>query len=149
MVTRFNNARSSEQTTAGHARLAGYAGLIPFVVPLLVVWFEPAHAELAIETQQAYAALILSFLGGIYWGLAMSRQAENWFWLSVLPSLWAWPALLMPDLAGGIMLAMGFALMLLLDLTARRRELIREWFFRLRLTLSAVAIVSLALALLL
>lgn len=63
-------ARSLEQTAAFHARLAGYAGLIPFVIPLLVVWFEPAHAKTAIAVQHAYAALILSFLGGIYWGAA-------------------------------------------------------------------------------
>ncbi|WP_322522207.1 DUF3429 domain-containing protein [Guyparkeria halophila] len=139
-------ARSLEQTSAFHARLAGYAGLIPFVIPLLVVWFEPGHAEAAIAAQHAYAALILSFLGGIYWGVAMSRQVVGWFWLSVLPSLWAWPALLLPTFAGTVMLAGGFALMLLLDRAARRQDVIREWFFRLRLTLSAVAIVSLLLA---
>ncbi|MFI9653059.1 DUF3429 domain-containing protein [Guyparkeria sp. GHLCS8-2] len=137
-------ARSLEQTAAFHARLAGYAGLIPFVIPLLVLWFEPAHAEAAIAAQHAYAALILSFLGGIYWGLALLRHMPGWFWLSVLPPLWAWPAvLLVPTAAGTLMLASGFALMVLLDAAARRQEIIREWFFRLRITLSTVAVVTL------
>ena len=140
-------ARSREQTSAFHARLAGYAGLIPFLVPLLVVWFEPAHAEAAIGVQHAYAALILSFLGGIYWGLALERQSGRGIWLSVLPSLWAWPTLLMPPVAATAMLAAGFALMFLLDRDARHRGWIRNWFYRLRLTLGSVAIASLLLGL--
>ncbi|MFO7582158.1 DUF3429 domain-containing protein [Guyparkeria sp.] len=140
-------ARSREQTSAFHARLAGYAGLIPFVVPVLVVWFEPAHAETAIAVQHAYAALILSFLGGIYWGLALARQSAGWFWLSVLPSIWAWPALLLPPLAATLVLASGFALTFLLDGAARRRGKIPRWFHQLRLTLGTVAIVSLLLGL--
>lgn len=142
-------ARSAEQTAAFHARLAGYAGLIPFVIPLLVIWFEPDHTGTAIAVQHAYAALILSFLGGIYWGLALMRHMPGWFWLSVLPTLWAWPALLLvPSAAGTLMLASGFALMVLLDTAARRGEIIRTWFFRLRITLSTVAVVTLLLALL-
>ncbi|MDG4868596.1 DUF3429 family protein [Guyparkeria sp. 1SP6A2] len=73
----------------------------------------------------------------------------RWFWLSVLPPLWAWPALLLvPSAAGTLMLASGFALMGLLDAAARRREIIREWFFRLRITLSTVTVVTLLLGLL-
>ncbi|TQE99403.1 MAG: DUF3429 domain-containing protein [Spiribacter salinus] len=140
--------RSAEQTAAFHARLAGYAGLIPFVIPLLVVWFGPGHAEAAIAVQHAYAALILSFLGGIYWGLALLRCMPRWFWLSVLPPLWAWPALLLvPSTLGTLMLASGFALMVLLDTAARRGEIIRTWFFRLRVTLSTVAVMTLLLGL--
>ena len=140
-------SRTTEQTLALHARLAGYAGLIPFVVPLLVLWWHPDWAEQAVVIQHAYAALILSFLGGIYWGVALNRQSAVGIWLSALPSLWAWPALLMPPVAATWMLATGFALMFLLDRTARQRGWIRRWFFRLRLTLGLVAIASLLLGL--
>ncbi|MCL7743555.1 DUF3429 domain-containing protein [Guyparkeria hydrothermalis] len=139
--------RSREQTAAFHARLAGYAGLAPLVVPLLVMWWQPSAAEPAITVQHTYAALILSFLGGIYWGIALAKQTGAWIWLSALPSLWAWPALLMGPFSATWMLMMGFALMLLLDWEARQRGWIRRWFYQLRLTLSAVAIVSLLLGL--
>ncbi len=138
-------SRSMEQTLALHARLAGYAGLIPFVVPLLVIVWQPQWAEHAITVQHAYAALILSFLGGIYWGLALNRQSAIGIWSSVLSSLWAWPALLMPATAAAAMLATGFALMFLLDRAARRRGWIRPWFYRLRIVLGVVAIVTLLL----
>lgn len=136
-------SRSTQQTMAFHARLAGYAGLIPFVAPVLVAWLQPDHAEAAIAVQHAYAALILSFLGGIYWGLALAKHSASWFWWSVAPSLWAWPALLLAPIPAALVLAIGFAFMTLLDRAARRRQTIHEWFFRLRLVLSGVAIISL------
>ena len=140
--------RSLEQNAALHARLAGYAGLAPLVVPLLVLWWHPEWTEPAVTVQHTYAALILSFLGGIYWGVALNHQSGSWIWLSALPSLWAWPALLMPPASSTWMLMMGFALMFLLDQAARERGWIRRWFYQLRITLSAVAIVSLLLGLL-
>ena len=137
--------RSLEQNAAFHARLAGFAGLVPLVVPLLVLWWHPDAAAPALTVQHTYAALILSFLGGIYWGIALNRQLGSWIWLSALPTLWAWPALLMPPFAGTWMLIMGFALMFLLDHAARQRGWIRQWFYQLRLTLGIVAIISLVL----
>ena len=139
--------RSLEQNAALNARLAGYAGLVPLVVPVLVMWWHPDWADPAITVQHTYAALILSFLGGIYWGIALAKQTGGWIWLSTLPSLWAWPALLMPPVSSTWMLMMGFALMFLLDQAAWQRGWIRRWFFQLRLVLSGVAIASLLLAL--
>jgi hypothetical protein len=91
-------------------RLA-YAGLVPFVMGAALVWLvrADAHAYVALALS-AYAALILSFLGGIHWGLAM-RQAPTdtsaLVW-GIVPALVAWPAVLMPPDAGlaihGVML---------------------------------------------
>ncbi|MBN2872137.1 MAG: DUF3429 domain-containing protein [Halothiobacillaceae bacterium] len=135
--------RSKEQMLAFHARLAGYAGLVPLVAPLGVIVWQPEWATVALGVQQAYAALLLSFLGGIYWGVGLDRQQHVAIWLSVLPTLWAWAALSMPPTAATGLLAIGFALMFLIDRVARSRGWIRQWFFRLRLTLGTVAIVSL------
>ena len=139
--------QSLEQNAARHARLAGYAGLIPLVVPVLVMWWQPEWAEPAVTAQHTYAALILSFLGGIYWGVALNHHSGSWIWLSTLPSLWAWPALLMPPVAASVLLAAGFALMFLLDRAARRQGWIRAWFYQLRLTLGTVAILTLLIGL--
>ena len=72
----------------------GYAGLIPFVG--LAFQFED---ETSVSAFMSYAAVILSFLGGIHWGVAMRdhRLASNTVLaVSMLPSLFAWLAVLLP-----------------------------------------------------
>ena len=92
----------------------GHLGLLPFVLGALLVWLvggrnAEAHAWISFA-MSAYAALILSFLGGIYWGLGFrspQASAQPFVW-GVLPSLGAWIALVMPAYAGlvlhGVML---------------------------------------------
>lgn len=83
-------------------RLA-YAGLLPFVLGALLVWLvrPEVHPYVALALA-AYGAVVLSFLGGIHWGLAMRQpQAPTRVLLwGVVPSLVAWPATLMPPDAG-------------------------------------------------
>ena len=85
------------------AQRLGYAGLIPFVVGALLVWLVRAdvHAYVALALS-AYAAVVLSFLGGIHWGLVMRqpRLSPRVLYWGVVPSLVAWPATLMPPDAG-------------------------------------------------
>jgi hypothetical protein len=87
------------------AHRLGQAGLVPFVVFALLLWVvtEEALPYVAL-TLVAYAALIVSFLGGIHWGLVWVRQAGvsgippltdhsaklHLLW-GVVPSLLAWP----------------------------------------------------------
>jgi ABC-type transport system involved in cytochrome c biogenesis permease subunit len=76
------------------AHRLGYAGLIPFVG--LAFQFED---ETSVSAFMSYAAVILSFLGGIHWGVAMRdhRLASNTVLaVSMLPSLMAWFAMLLP-----------------------------------------------------
>jgi Protein of unknown function (DUF3429) len=96
------------------AQRLAYAGLIPFVLGALLLWLlsgfnADAHAFVALSLS-AYAAVVISFLGGIYWGLGM-RQAvpspQPFVW-GLVPSLAAWVAVVMPAYAGlvlhGVML---------------------------------------------
>lgn len=81
----------------------GYAGLLPFVLGALMIWLVHAEAlPYAAQALSAYAALVVSFLGGIHWGLAM-RQPEPvprlLLW-GVTPSLGAWVAVMMPASSG-------------------------------------------------
>lgn len=75
-------------------RWLGLAGLLPQLACLAVLWFGPEtwrYAALAIAW--GYGALILSFVGGLWWGIAASRMREGervpgWLWaVSVGPSL--------------------------------------------------------------
>ena len=95
------------------ARLA-HAGLIPFGLGALLVWLigdrsMEAHSFVTFALS-AYAALVVSFLGGIYWGLAFRQSIPSpqpFVW-GVVPSLVAWVAVVMPAYAGlvlhGVML---------------------------------------------
>ena len=86
-----------------HALRLGYAGLLPFVAGAALIWIVRADAHPYVAAAlSAYAAVILSFLGGIHWGLGMraSAAAPSLFGWGVVPSLIAWVAVVMPPYAG-------------------------------------------------
>jgi hypothetical protein len=89
----------------------GYAGLVPFVLGALLAMLvhEEVYNYVALGLA-AYAAVIVSFLGGIHWGLGMRGEHASplpFAW-GVVPSLVAWVAAMMPAHAGlviqGVML---------------------------------------------
>ena len=48
----------------------GYAGLIPFVAGAALAWLlQPEWRPFTTAALSAYAAVIVSFLGGIHWGI--------------------------------------------------------------------------------
>ena len=73
------------------ARLLGYAGLLPQVAAVGVLLAGGLEWRfIALGSAYAYAALILSFLGGLWWGLAARAvdRAPKWVWVAgVVPSL--------------------------------------------------------------
>lgn len=127
----------------------GLLGLSGFLLPPLVGVLAPAWRELAADLLAAYAALILSFLGGARWGLAVSRAAPSAVTVSLamLPTLFALAMLTIPagqreiQFAG---LAGGLALQWLWDVRAPG---LPEWYPRLRTLLSGGALAGLAAAL--
>jgi hypothetical protein len=134
--------------------ILGIAGLIPFVTLAVaeaagwrLLGWSPAFQHAALAT---YGALIVSFLGGIRWGLAVGmedqRAARIEYALSVVPQLLAWVSLAAPhpwDLRAlaAIVIGLGF-----LDYTLVVGGKAPTWFGRLRLGLSAGAGFSLLLA---
>jgi len=132
------------------AQWLGFLGLIPFGATVIaaLVSSVPLH-NMALQALQAYGAVILSFLGGIRWGLAIvgSDHADLFFPLciSVLPPLLGWLALLISASAGLLLLAVGFSALLLADL---RLQMAPPWYGALRLPLSVGAISALLLGLL-
>jgi hypothetical protein len=124
----------------------GYGGLLPFVGGAALVWLLPPSAAQAFVAQalSAYAALIISFLGGIHWGHTM-KAAEPapvlplaW---GVVPALLAWPALLMPAHAALVL----HGVLLLACYAVDRRLYVQAGtpgWLTLRFRLSAVAALS-------
>jgi hypothetical protein len=75
------------------ARQLGFAGLLPQLAAIAVLATrDPDWFYVALACAYAYAALILSFLGGLWWGLAAASngRAPAWLWVAaVIPSLFA------------------------------------------------------------
>ena len=128
------------------ARLLGVAGLLPQVAAAFAAWFGPEEWRLVASTGAAfYAALILSFLGGTWWGLAAPaaerRAALGWMWVAaVLPSLVALACL--APLALGLrwpepsLVMLGSALLVVLAVDARAAAVAPPWWMQLRVPLS-------------
>lgn len=122
----------------------GYAGLIPFVAGALLTWLvrPDAHPYVTLALS-AYAAVIVSFLGGIHWGFAM-RRAEavpvllGW---GVTPSLLAWVGVMMPPYAGLVLLGAALVVCYLVDRRVYPAQGAAAWL-TLRFRLSAVAALS-------
>lgn len=128
----------------------GYGGLLPFLAAALLVVIDPAHAGLWRNALIAYGAVILSFVGALHWGFAMtlaglSDQAkQRCFVWSVVPALVAWPALLLPSTWGGALLIAGFVAHYGQDVRLSRRAALPQWYLPLRLRLTTVASACLA-----
>ena len=86
----------------------GYAGLIPFALGALLTWsVRPDAHPYVVDALAKYAAVIVSFLGGLQWGLRMRTTdlahpaggQGGWLW-GIFVSLAAWIAVVMPAYAG-------------------------------------------------
>ena len=79
----------------------GYAGLIPFVAFASLTWLlAPESRPLAAVALSAYAAVIVSFLGGIHWSIGFRDGMPRLFFWGVLPPLAAAAALILPPRHG-------------------------------------------------
>lgn len=134
------------------ALILGLAGLIPFVATAAALWVGGSVWRFDSGTALiAYGAVILSFLGGIRWGVEITQHAQHphaaALLFSVLPSLIGWAALLIQSLINLPLavtaLIIGFVLQYLSDRRAARSNILPLWFGKLRLILSAGATLSL------
>jgi hypothetical protein len=107
----------TDSTLPRAAWLLGLAGLIPTLAMLIVMLALPDMRAAAATAGLAYGALIVSFVGGSWWGLAVRAEPveARLLVVSVLPTLTAWPALLVPPATGLLVLSMVFLALLPTD----------------------------------
>lgn len=124
----------------------GAAGVIPQLGTLAVLLFgDQEYAFAAMALGYAYAALILSFVGGMWWGLAAQPAATTprWLWVAgIHPSLIAL-ACVLPWAIGAArpapgLIALGITLVatLAIDVRVRALGLCPRWWLALRAPLS-------------
>jgi Protein of unknown function (DUF3429) len=122
----------------------GYAGLVPFVLGALLVWLTYGDAQYYSTLALAgYAAVVVSFLGGIHWGLGFRQvvPSPSLFAWGVAPSLLAWVAVVMPAYAGLVVLGVALVACYAVDRRVYPRHGAAEWLV-LRFRLTAVASLS-------
>lgn len=72
--------------------MLGYAGLVPFVACALVLLAggDPQWRHVAERVLIGYGAVVLAFLGGVHWGLALRGQPDR---TATMLAIGAMPAL--------------------------------------------------------
>ncbi len=129
----------------------GGLGAVPFIGLAAATPFLSGPTKMLVaHAMAAYGAVILSFLGGVHWGLAIGserssdrRKLPSRLILSVVPSLVGWCALLMRETTGLFILAAAVAMMLWVDLRATTLGEAPPWYPKLRIPLSLVVIAAL------
>lgn len=115
----MNDARAAALAPPNPVALRlAHAGLLPFVLGALLVWL--VHEEVhpyAAAALSGYAAAVISFLGGIHWGLGMRQSIPSpqpFVW-GMVPALLAWVAVVMPPYAGLVLQGITLVLCYLVD----------------------------------
>lgn len=133
----------------------GLAGLLPQLICLALVLQDGPERWIALAAACFYAALILSFLGGLWWMAALlGGLLSGWYYaVAALPSLfglaallpwclgWSWP--------GPSLIALGLALLFspLVDRSlARRMQLPRGWLQLRAIMAGGLGLITLAIA---
>ena len=142
------------------ASLLGAAGLIPFLVALVVIVTRPLDAPSATVAMIDYGACVLAFLGAVHWGFALepggvvtdSKLNHQRLTFGVLPALIGWVALLVltltsaPRLAIAILIA-GFFATIVGETVGRGRNLVASNYLAMRWTVSIVVLAVLLITL--
>jgi hypothetical protein len=125
----------------GVVPFAFFAGALLFGFPV-IAGFSSLHALIV------YAAVILSFLGGVEWGVGLIKVTEAErnprFIGSVVPAITAWIAALNPGWYALVLLLIICIAMGLRDQTLFKRDPIQKWYPKLRLILSVLVAICLA-----
>ncbi len=133
-----------------------FAGAIPFLLATGALFVSDASSVRvpAIAALVTYSAVILSFLAGIEWGLAIRDESGNEatrvaaLGLSTVSSLAAWAVLWLPSTHWQVGAALGlFVAVWAADQWMASRGLLPAWFVDLRTAVTALVAAILAVAL--
>jgi len=146
------DARPTARSSApAAAQMLGYAGLVPFAAMSIIIASSGSAAAGVIHAEIGYGACVLSFLGGARWGFAIARGGTQGLFrplgIATLPTLFATLVLFMSPATALAALIAGFVLVLVADRQDLRLGLIAPWYWSMRLILTSIALVALAVSL--
>ncbi|OZG74471.1 hypothetical protein BTA51_05550 [Hahella sp. CCB-MM4] len=123
----------------------GYFGLVPFVALSLVIAAGMFNSGEVRWLYDSYSALVLSFMAGIYWPMALKEHGPacpaRLMRASILISLWAWFTLMLPPICRPLAFSAGFAVLFGIDRFVL--EDLWSWdYLKMRLHLTIVVVAS-------
>ena len=123
-----------------------YLGMVPFLICALAI-VHGFEQEKTVFILRAYAAVIVSFISGIHWGISMKDTEHQTQWLLIssnIITLLAWASLLMPN-AISALLTLSALLILLVCIDSKLYSMrqIDVWFMKLRWRATLCVVISL------
>ena len=132
--------------------LLGFAGLIPFLYAVISIIFNFPNSDYFIEIAFVYGALILSFIGAIYWGISLQTYFSsvkikiniNYLFLwSILPSILGFVYFLIISKNAKILIMVGFIICQFVDEFMNHYKILPKWFIKLRRILTLIVVTTL------
>jgi hypothetical protein len=124
----------------------GIAGVVPIVAAAIAMLVGPSWLKITAYIHvMNYAALVLSFLGAVHWGLALAAGRREWAWYvtGAAPVLMAWLALsLIQPIPMILVFVVAFTGVFMLDIRAARERLAPPWYPRLRKPLTIATVLA-------
>ena len=97
----------------------GYFGLIPLLALSVLLVIPVMDSSLLRAAYDSYSAIILAFMAGIYWSLALQGQGPacpaRLMRASILLALWGWFALALPEVFRAMAFMLGFCVLYGID----------------------------------
>ena len=127
-------------------------GLIPFIFLSLGIWFfNDVLKSIALYYLLNYSVIIITFLGAIYWGVAMEKGEKNFkpYVISIIPALLCW-FVFMGFFSNYILILIFFIFaffsMYLVDVKNVRSNFFPTWYLPLRKIVSVIVLLCLSFA---
>ncbi|MBY0407607.1 MAG: DUF3429 domain-containing protein [Rickettsiales bacterium] len=128
------------------AQALTYAGTVPLVAGVLAAYFRVEHLDV-LHWSRLYAAVIVSFISGIHWGVQLfhgEKSPRNLFITSNAIALLAWASLMFIEVKLALALqSLCFLYLLVLDYRLKEAKILPHWFYGLRNNATAIVVVCL------
>lgn len=131
-----------------NARLLTYMGAVPFYLAALAYWFG-IEASSAICAFKLYGLLIISFICGIHWCMAVSTHANKMNWMLYSSNVIALLAFANWVFAGKtthlLIMAALFGALLFIDLKIHIAGLTDRWYINMRKQVTVIVLIPIVL----
>lgn len=129
------------------AKALTYSGLLPFLYFPVYLFFTGNNVIFGFDVEAllvAYSAVIVSFIAGIHWGIFLFKKGSlNLFLCSNIIALLACLSIFSIFFLNLIILILCLFFLILIDSSLFNQQLLDPWFYKLRLQVSTLALLSL------